>query len=113
MNADRATIAGPHRPARECAGCAGLLEEPPDGARTLADLGRLFQSVEHLPGYTALRPVPGWHFRTLPRDRQTEGGQGFAEYGLLLTLVAILCLVALVFMGHDVSGILSAVGSSV
>ena len=44
--------------------------------------------------------------------RDTEG-QGLAEYALVLVLIAIVAIVALVFLGHNVSKILSTVGNSV
>lgn len=47
--------------------------------------------------------------RVLARER----GQGLAEYALLLALIAIVAIVALIFLGSQVSGILSSVGSSV
>ncbi|MBA2757492.1 MAG: Flp family type IVb pilin [Chloroflexi bacterium] len=46
----------------------------------------------------------------LARD---EDGQGLAEYALILALIAIVAIVALIFLGDQVSGILSNVGSSV
>ena len=45
-------------------------------------------------------------------DRDEEG-QGLAEYALILTLIAIVAIVALIFLGSQVSKILSTVGSSV
>ena len=44
---------------------------------------------------------------TLRRD---EEGQGLAEYALILALIAI---IALIFLGNQVSSILSTVGNSV
>ncbi len=46
----------------------------------------------------------------LPRD---EEGQGLAEYALILALIAIVAILALVFLGTQVSKILSTVGNSV
>jgi len=40
-------------------------------------------------------------------------GQGLAEYALLLALIAIVAIAALLFMGGQISGILSDVGNSV
>jgi Flp pilus assembly pilin Flp len=40
-------------------------------------------------------------------------GQGLAEYALILALIAIVAIVALLFMGGQVSKILSNVGKSV
>ena len=42
-----------------------------------------------------------------------EEGQGLAEYALILALIAILAIVALIFLGGQVSKILSTVGESV
>ena len=45
--------------------------------------------------------------------RRDEDGQGLAEYALILALIAIVAIVALSFLGTQVSGILSTVGASV
>jgi len=45
--------------------------------------------------------------------RRDEDGQGLAEYALILALIAIVAIIALIFLGTQVSGILSTVGSSV
>ncbi len=42
-----------------------------------------------------------------------DEGQGLVEYGLILTLIAIVCVVALIFMGTQVSTMLNTVGKSV
>ena len=42
-----------------------------------------------------------------------ESGQGLAEYALILGLIAIVAIVALIFLGGQVSKILSTVGNSV
>jgi Flp pilus assembly pilin Flp len=42
-----------------------------------------------------------------------EDGQGLAEYALILSLIAIVAVVALVFLGGQVSQLLSTVGASV
>ncbi len=44
--------------------------------------------------------------------REHEVGQGLAEYALILALVALIAIVALLFLGGQVSAILSDVGSS-
>jgi Flp pilus assembly pilin Flp len=46
-------------------------------------------------------------FRPLGRDR----GQGLAEYALILALVAIVAILALTFLGTQISSILSYIGS--
>jgi pilus assembly protein Flp/PilA len=46
-----------------------------------------------------------------PELEAQESGQGLAEYALILGLVAIVSIVALVFLGTNISGALSTVGS--
>jgi hypothetical protein len=41
------------------------------------------------------------------------GGQGLAEYALILALIAIVAIVSLLFLGGQISKILSNVGRSV
>lgn len=43
------------------------------------------------------------------RDR----GQGLAEYALVLVLVAIIAIIALIFLGSQVSSALSEIGNSI
>ena len=45
-------------------------------------------------------------------SRHNEG-QGLAEYALLLALIAIVAIAALLFLGGQVSTVLSTVGSSI
>ena len=45
--------------------------------------------------------------------RRDEEGQGLAEYALILALIAIVAILALIFLGGRVSQILSNVGNSV
>jgi pilus assembly protein Flp/PilA len=45
--------------------------------------------------------------------RPKEEGQGLAEYALILALIAIVVIVALQFLGSQISTILSTVGNSV
>jgi pilus assembly protein Flp/PilA len=44
---------------------------------------------------------------------EREEGQGLAEYALILALIAILAIVALIFLGGQISTVLSTVGSSI
>jgi Flp pilus assembly pilin Flp len=46
------------------------------------------------------------------RIRDREGGQGLAEYALILGLVAVVSIIALIFLGNSVSSALSEVGSA-
>lgn len=41
-----------------------------------------------------------------------QRGQGLAEYALILALIAVIAIAALVFLGTQVSSILSSVGAS-
>ena len=45
--------------------------------------------------------------------RRDDEGQGLAEYALILALIAIVAILALIFLGNQVSTILSKVGSSI
>jgi Flp pilus assembly pilin Flp len=42
-----------------------------------------------------------------------EHGQGLAEYALILALIGIVAIIALLFIGNQVSATLSHVGSAV
>ena len=41
-----------------------------------------------------------------------EEGQGLAEYALILALIAVVAILALLFLGTQVSTILSAIGNA-
>ena len=45
--------------------------------------------------------------------RNEDEGQGLAEYALILALIAIVAILALLFLGGQISRILSTIGSSV
>jgi len=45
--------------------------------------------------------------------RDGADGQGLAEYALLLSLIAIVCIAALLFMGGAISEILSTIGVTI
>jgi pilus assembly protein Flp/PilA len=45
--------------------------------------------------------------------RTDEEGQGLAEYALILALIAIVAILALIFLGGQISTILETVGNSV
>jgi Flp pilus assembly pilin Flp len=42
-----------------------------------------------------------------------EAGQGLVEYGLILVIMAVVCVVSLVFFGDQLSSLLSLIGSAV
>ena len=45
------------------------------------------------------------------RHARRERGQGLAEYALILALIAIVAILALTFLGTQISSILSYIGS--
>ena len=45
--------------------------------------------------------------------RDDEDGQGLAEYALILALIAIIAIAALLFLGGQISSILSSVGAAI
>ena len=47
------------------------------------------------------------------KTRDDEKGQGLAEYALILALIAIVAIAALVFLGGQISAILSQVGAQI
>jgi Flp pilus assembly pilin Flp len=44
---------------------------------------------------------------------EREDGQGLAEYAMILALIALTCIVALVFFGSNLSSYLQMIGSSI
>jgi pilus assembly protein Flp/PilA len=44
---------------------------------------------------------------------QSEEGQGLAEYALILSLIAVVAIAALVFLGTTISSILSQIGANI
>ncbi len=42
-----------------------------------------------------------------------EEGQGLAEYALILALIAVIAIAALVFLGTQISSILSTIGANI
>ncbi len=42
-----------------------------------------------------------------------EEGQGLAEYALILALIAVIAIAALVFLGTQISSILSSIGANI
>ncbi|MFQ5351622.1 MAG: Flp family type IVb pilin [Candidatus Binatia bacterium] len=45
--------------------------------------------------------------------RKDEEGQGLAEYGLILALIAVVCVAALTTLGTSVSGLLDTLSGSI
>jgi pilus assembly protein Flp/PilA len=42
-----------------------------------------------------------------------EDGQGLAEYALILALIAVVAIIALIFLGNQISGIINDVGTNI
>jgi pilus assembly protein Flp/PilA len=54
------------------------------------------------------------HFMTwLSAVLHKEEGQGLAEYALILALIAVIAIAALVFLGTQISTILSQIGANI
>jgi Flp pilus assembly pilin Flp len=51
----------------------------------------------------------------MPRDGSGNGerGQGLTEYALILALIAIIAILALIFLGEQISTILSTIGAQI
>ena len=45
--------------------------------------------------------------------RRDEEGQGLAEYALILALIAVVAIIALIFLGTQISGVLNNVADSI
>ncbi len=48
----------------------------------------------------------------IERVRTDEDGQGLAEYALILALIAIISIIALIFLGGQISDKLSVIGNA-
>ncbi|MBE0609905.1 MAG: Flp family type IVb pilin [Dehalococcoidia bacterium] len=44
---------------------------------------------------------------------QDEEGQGLAEYGLILALIAVVCIAALGILGGNIADVLGALGGKI
>ena len=49
----------------------------------------------------------------LERMFRHDEGQGLAEYALIISLIAIVAIVALMFLGNNISTTLSSVGNAI
>jgi pilus assembly protein Flp/PilA len=54
-----------------------------------------------------------YHVAAFDPLRDDERGQGLAEYGLILGLIAVLCIAAVLFFSGNIQGLFSSVGSSI
>jgi len=42
-----------------------------------------------------------------------EGGQGMAEYGLIIALIAVVCIAAMIFLGGSISNKFQLIGEEI
>jgi pilus assembly protein Flp/PilA len=61
---------------------------------------------------TGILPLEGAIIRRPSMLIRSEKGQGLAEYALILALIAIVAVVALLFLGGVISTILSSIGKA-
>jgi pilus assembly protein Flp/PilA len=50
------------------------------------------------------------HSRLIGADLRREEGQALVEYGLILTFVAVACVLALTTLGEDIAKLLEKIG---
>jgi pilus assembly protein Flp/PilA len=55
--------------------------------------------------------IKNWAITKIAKH-QAEEGQGLAEYGLILALIAVACIVALTALGGGIAGALAGVTAS-
>jgi len=79
------------------------------------DIGRCDSDAALICGRVLIQEAASMALFTalLASLRRDEEGQGLAEYALILALIAIVAIIALLFLGGQISGILNTVGSSV
>lgn len=53
-----------------------------------------------------------WMVIRLAMVREQEEGQALVEYGLILSLIAVVCIVALTALGGGISGLLDGITGS-
>jgi Flp pilus assembly pilin Flp len=59
-------------------------------------------------------PAPAFSPTRLGRPtRWGESGQGLIEYGLILVIMAVVCVVSLLFFGDQLSSLLSLIASAI
>ncbi|BDE07013.1 hypothetical protein WPS_22890 [Vulcanimicrobium alpinum] len=59
-----------------------------------------------------LAPILTVHAALRAALTDDDSGQGLAEYGLILGLVALLCITAVLFLSGQISGVMSYLGTS-
>jgi Flp pilus assembly pilin Flp len=67
------------------------------------------------PAFAGASPPPTCE-RTSRQQRSTcfhESGQGLIEYGLILVMMAVVCIISLLLFGSQLSSLLSLIASAV
>ena len=80
-----------------------------NGAMPQSPLGTGTQPRREVNVTVLLTKLSSVTARLRPDD---DRGQGLAEYALILGLIAIVAIVALLFLGNGISGALSTVGNA-
>ena len=59
--------------------------------------------------------IKNWAVKKLAATQgiEVEEGQGLAEYGLILALVAVVCIGAVTLLGNNISGVLNRLAGSI
>lgn len=52
-------------------------------------------------------------FKKFSAMMKEEKGQALAEYGLILALIAVVCVAALTLLGGNINGVLNTIAGSV
>ena len=86
---------------------AGGLGGPLSHSRGSVDGPRLVVSI-----LLALILLEAFMFQVLRRMDRNQWGQGLAEYALILGLIAVVSIVALIFMGTTISTMLSKISGT-
>jgi pilus assembly protein Flp/PilA len=65
------------------------------------------------PAVGARRKELGQSMLALLATDHNEEGQGLAEYALILSLIAVIAIAALVFLGTQISNLISTIGAAI
>jgi Flp pilus assembly pilin Flp len=57
--------------------------------------------------------APARSTRRGPSPNLPESGQGLVEYSLILVVMAVVCVISLLFFGDQLSSLLSLIGTAV
>jgi pilus assembly protein Flp/PilA len=69
--------------------------------------------TDQAPALGATRKEPGFAMFALFAAPRRDEGQGLAEYALILSLIAVIAIAALVFLGTQISTLLSSIGAAI